>query len=83
MIPLVNQGRSRNRNLVGIEEVGTVLVGIPVRGAIRLQINRKTVRAFAGITNDLGRTRESAAYRARREPPGPVVAIRLGRIMLA
>ena len=58
--------------LVGIEEAGTVLVGVPVLVANRLQINRKTVRAFAGITNALVRTHESAAHRARRETTRPV-----------
>ena len=50
---------------VGIEEVGTVLIGVPVRAANRFQTDRKTVSVFAGITNDMVRTGESATHRAQ------------------
>ena len=60
--------------LAGIEGVGTVLVGVLVRAPNCLQVNRKIVRAFAGITSDLEKTHGSATHRARRETIGPVVS---------
>ena len=60
--------------LAEIEGVGTVLVGVPVRAPNRLQVNRKIVRASAGITSDLEITCRSAAHRPRREATGPVIS---------